>query len=36
MPSRLDAESGPWLPVLAGPGFLDPGLLLILSDKIVS
>ena len=36
MQSRMDAEGGPWLPVVAGPSSLGPGLLLILTDKLVS
>ena len=36
LPSRMDAESGPRLPVAAGPGSLGPGLLWILNDELVS
>lgn len=36
LPSRMDAESGPRLLVVAGPGSLGPGLLLILNDELVS
>lgn len=36
MPSRMDAESGPRLLLVAGPGSLGPGLLLILNDELVS
>lgn len=32
----MDAEAGPRLPVVAGPGSLGPRLLLILNDKLVS